>query len=144
MPKCQLQLSKKRGLGAKHRCPTNRKMASLTENQQYTHSWSFFPRIETVSMLTHIFCTLKNDRWNTFETLECVYGSHRISHYFHVLWFEFVTLDTLIIKARGDTSIDKLSAAPKLWHPRGGYLGPLLGAPRDGAPRSVIRGTKGR
>lgn len=33
MPKCKVQLSKKRGLGAKRRWPAKRKMASLTESQ---------------------------------------------------------------------------------------------------------------
>lgn len=100
MLRYQLPVCTRGELCAKHPCPTNRKAASVTENQSYLQSWNFLPIIKTISMLTHSFCGSKNNQWNKSKISHYVYCSHEINYYLLPVQFEFMILDTLIIKAR--------------------------------------------
>lgn len=96
----QLPLSYRGELCGKHPCPTNRKVASVTKNQWYIQSWNWLPIKKTISMLIHIFSGLKNNQGDKSETSDYVYCSHEINYYFLPLQFEFMILDTSVIKAR--------------------------------------------
>lgn len=100
MLRYQLPVCNRGDLCAKHPCPTDTKAASVTDNQSYLQSWNFLPIIKTISMLTHSFCGSKNNQWNKSKTSRYVYCSHETNYYFLPVQFEFMILDTLIIKAR--------------------------------------------